>query len=160
MDGGVLIAQESRPGRSGGAMLKYMAALFLFASVLTIGAIVNESEYIDRIPSQILIFLICSAPVFLTGNHPRHRLLVIFMACYYLIFGISDFVDIFLGIKSNFIMGDTSFLRSPDGVDRGMTKPDWVVIIGAISFLCGYYLLSKFIGNRQSRAFSRDWNHS
>jgi len=156
IEGGGVTAQESRPGKSRLGVLNYFIACFFFALVLMIGAVVNESNNACHIPFQIMLFLICSSPFFLGGNKPRHRLLVIFMACYYLIFGMSNFFGIILGANDQFIMGTNRFLKAPDA---GMPKSDWVVIIGAVSFLCGYYLLSKLYGNRQSRIFGKDWNY-
>lgn len=136
------------------AGLKYFAVCFLFAVVLTAGAVFNDSAYLGRIPYQIMMFALCSGPFFLGGNNPRHRLLAIFMASYYLIFGMSNFFDLILGLNNQFMLGTDQHIQA---ADSGMSWSDWVVVIGGLAFLVGYFFISRANGNRPSKVFVRDW---
>lgn len=146
--------KKNQPKTSVNAGFKYAAVCFLFFVTLTIGAIFNESSRIERIFYQLPLFIICSAPYFLGSKNPHHRLLAIFMVSYYFIFGMSDFFDILLGINTP---GMFAARQSLQGAAEGLTKSDWIVIVGAISFLSGYFLLYKFIGNRRARVLVKDW---
>ena len=132
----------------------YLAVSFLFVIVLAAGAIFNASASPGRIAFQVVMYILCSAPFFLGGRYPRHRLLALFMASYYLLFGMANLINIVFGIDPRFLLGTSQHLGG-----NGFSKADWIVILGGISFLSGYFLFSKAYGNRQSNVFRRDWNY-
>lgn len=134
--------------------LLYALACFLFLTVLVGGAAWNDTGTPGRILYQTILFALCAAPFFLGGHKPAHRLLVIFLASYYLLFGMAGFFSIVFGLHSGFILGTSQDLDSGTSF---LSKPDWVILIGALCFLAGYFLVSALKGGRPSRLFARDW---
>jgi hypothetical protein len=154
MRGAYMVVQEGLPGDSRNTALKYVVVCLCFGLVLMIGPFINDSFSFSRIPFQVMLFLLCYGACCLGGNIPRHRLMLIFVACYYLIFGMADFLDI-LGVNDEFLLGANRYLKSPNVI---MTKSDWVVITGILSFIFGYYVVSRRYANRKSGVFAEDWN--
>jgi hypothetical protein len=155
MSGGYLLTQNNKTKININAALKHIASCFFFAMVLIIASLINESNQKCHIPFQIILFTICTWPIFLGSSNNKHRLLLIFMACYYIIFGLSNFFDIIFGLNQKLLLGPTQFLKSPN---VNMPKSDWVIIIGAVSFVLGYYISCKLFGGRQTKIFSKDWD--
>ncbi len=144
----------SQAAPRGSAQIKFAVACLLFTVALTASAVFSKSANAGSIPYQVILFLMCSAPFFLGGGNPNHRLLAIFMACYYTIFGMASFLDIVTGQKSGFVLGETLHIQVSDQL---LTKSDWVVIIGGIAFLCGYYVVNRLRGKKRFSALARDW---
>jgi hypothetical protein len=145
------VRQPTADGVSGGL---YLAAFFLFTAILGMGAIYNDSDNIGKLPYQVAMFLLCTSPVLLARNNPHHRLLVIFMVCYYMIFGMSNYFDVLFGTHTDFVLGGKIVFKT---ISDEMSKSDWVVIVGGLSFISGYFVLYRIIGSRPSMLFAKDW---
>lgn len=138
----------------GNSGLKYAAVSLFFILILVAGAIYNNSDNIGKIPYQIVLYLVCSAPFFLNGNNPNHRLLAIFMASYYMNFGLANYIEIFFGIHTDFVLSGKLVFKS---VGDKLSRSDLVVIVGSLAFLVGYLLIYKMYGKHISQRFIREW---
>jgi hypothetical protein len=143
--------------RKGGASRLYFFACLAFVLSLVLGSIINEGELGGRALYVTLLFAICAGPGFLGRFDPQHRLLSVFMGAYFVIFGMATYIGVITGDTLEAVWG------GPAAVDLGrgnvITISDAVVILGALCFLGGYFLVHNTRGQRQSRFMAREWRY-
>lgn len=139
------------------SLRNFIIFLSFFVTSLIVSIIVHENFAFERVPFTVIIFLICMWPFFFLKNNPKYRLLIVYMSCYYLIFGMSNFIDCILGVKSSFLLGDSRFTNLNSEI---LFLSDMVVIIGALSFLTGFFLYTYVFKYKDSFAFAKDWNYN
>jgi hypothetical protein len=80
------------------------------------------------------------------------------MAAYFVIFGIRDLADVTGG---GFIALAPSDLPIGSALDSAILgRSDWVVLVGAATFLAGYFFLFKFTERRTSQFLAYEWRRS
>jgi hypothetical protein len=90
----------------------------------------------------VALFALCTAPVlFLERLNGRYVLLAVFMAFYFLFFGMLDSIAL--------IFGTTQMLVQPGGAE-------WALLVGATCTLVGYLLTSRIARNAPRRP-ADDW---
>lgn len=97
----------------------------------------------ERLLYLVLLFAICSTPVLLLkkGND-RFAIYTIFLAMYFVSFGVQD------------VVGLTSATGAAGSATGTLSEAEWLIILGGISFTVGYQLSTS---PRQSAALVRDW---
>ncbi len=95
-----------------------------------------------------LLFALCSAPIMLLDSlHGRYVLLAIFMAFYFLFFGMLDFLRIVLGVET----ADTS------GSGAGMSATEWCILCGGVCLWIGYLAGAHLPRREQRQLVVADW---
>lgn len=96
----------------------------------------------------VLLTAICSSPLlWMQQLNGRYILLAVFMAIYYLFFGMADVLAL--------------FFPGGGGMESGLiTAAEAVVLAGAASALLGYHAIANLLGSRPAPAVTKDWSPS
>ena len=105
----------------------------------------------------IILFAVCAGPVLMGRRNLRHRLVAIFMGCYFLIFGLHPTIQVLSG-QNGLIVWGPSETSEGVGADYVLTS-DAVVILGAIAALGGYFLVPAARGRRSSAFLDHEWRY-
>lgn len=91
------------------------------------------------------LFALCSAPILLIrAYNDRFALLAIFMAEYFVLFGMQDFLSLFMGVPLSAI---ADFL----------TPAEWLILAGAVMALLGYLVAARSVPVAQGATGASDW---
>ena len=103
----------------------------------------NDALYV------ILLGFICTLPVlFTTSYRGKQSLMLLFLAFYFSSFGLKDI--------SSFIANEPISRYEPDALFSG---GEIAILLGAICFILGYVIISKFSTDRSKGIMIRDWSH-
>ncbi len=126
-----------------------VGVVFLFVLALLWRALTVESFPLDRVPYQVILFTLCSAPYFLLRRNPSMRLVAFFMLFYYAIFGAAEFVYFFA--PSEYVLFDASKF-----IEKSFLS-DVLIAIGALSLLAGSLLTAFLLKGKRAAWFSLEW---
>ncbi len=131
------------------SLLLLFGVVLVFVLALLWGALTAESFPLERVPYQVILFTLCSAPYFLLRRNDALRLIAFFMLFYYAIFGAAEFVYFFAPSKYVLFESSKFIVKS--------FQSDILIIMGAVSLLAGS-LLSTFLLKKKSAGwFSLEW---
>lgn len=150
----VPVAAGLRRGNPGRA---YALTVLAFILVTVVAGILNESFVVARATYAVTIFVLCSGLYFFGGSAPRHRLMSMFMACYFAIFGMAAFIYLLIGE-----LPVVQFGRGEVTADdlAQLTTSDVAIILGGLAALGGYFSLNAMRGNRKSKFLAYEWRYS
>jgi hypothetical protein len=136
----------------------FLALYMSFAIALLIACIFHERLDMLNIAYCAILFAICLGPALLGRNDPRHRMLSLFIGCYFVIFGLTSMIKLFAGEAPQ-------ALFSLDGAAGSVESPyaltsDAVVILGALAFLAGYFLISNLRSSTSSEFLTYEWPYA
>jgi hypothetical protein len=149
-------AQAVAP-RRGNASRTYFLSCLAFAITLLVAGILHDQLDAGVTAYCTILFAICVGPALLGRHNARHRILSVFMGCYFVIFGLAATVGVVTGEGARRLWGER------DGAGTGGAEyalaSDAAVIIGALMFLAGYFLLQNLRGNKPSRFLASEWRY-
>lgn len=135
--------------RSKPLLIRYRGAAFLAANVAFVLLIIWGSS-VWNVPLWrplylCALFALCSAPILtLTAFNDRYVLLALFMAEYFVVFGLLDFQSVLLG--------------EPLSTDADFTTPaEASILVGAIAVLVAYLAVARSVATARASAAVRDW---
>lgn len=143
------------PGRS---LLIYFTLCASFAGSIFIADMAQGGDGASADLYCTVLFAICAGPAIFGRHNPRHRLLSMFMACYFVIFGIHPTVQILTGQHAPLPWAIDETTTSV-GADYALIS-DSVVILGALAALAGYFAASALSGRRASTFLDHEWRYS
>lgn len=125
-------------------VVAYVGANILFAVVMAIGYGVGGQPN-PRILYLFLLFALCSTAIIdLDGLNGRYSLLALFLAMYFVYYGLQDLTNLF----------DSEIGETPEGM---LSLTEMLVLVGGVMLVIGYRIAAK-IGNPQGSALlSTDW---
>jgi len=135
----------------------YFALCAGFALIILLArSLQNEG---DVTPSLycIILFAICAGPALMGRHNLRHRLLAMFMGCYFVVFGLHPTVQVLSG-QNGLIGWGAGEANTGVGANSALTS-DAVVILGALAALGGYFLVSALRGGRPSTFLNHEWRY-
>jgi hypothetical protein len=139
-------------------LLAYVTLCVAYAAVLLVANLVQNRQDFGACGYCILLFGICAGPGLMGRHNARHRLLSIFVWCYFAIFGLYTTTKILTG-------SGTGGLFGPGGVGDEATRgylltSDVVVIFGILALLAGYFLVSASRRGRPSTLLDHEWQYT
>jgi hypothetical protein len=149
----------SYPGHAGhkNSLPAYFALCVGFAvTTLVAHSIHNEADSTASLYCVVL-FGVCAGPMLMGRHNFRHRLLAIFMGCYFLIFGLHTTIQVLSG--QNGLMFYRPGATSTGVVADYELTSDVVVILGALAALGGYFLVPAARGRRSSSFLDHEWRY-
>jgi len=141
--------------RRGNASRTYFLSCLAFAIALLVGGIIHDRLDVGATAYCAILFSICVGPALLGRHNARHRILSVFMGCYFVIFGLAASVAIVTGGEARRIWGSQQ--TAGGGTGEFALTSDVAVILGALMFLAGYFLLQNLRGSRPSRFLACEW---
>lgn len=136
---------------------KYALTVLAFFTVVIVAGILNQEFQLARTAYVTVLFVLCAGPYFFAGSNPKHRLLAMFMACYFAIFGMAAFFYLIDGASPVVVWG-TGAVTQDDLAH--LTTGDVAVILGGLCALGGYFFFQKLRGTRKSRFLACEWRYS
>ena len=136
----------------------YFALCAGFALTILVARIIQNGGDPTTSFYCIILFAICAGPALMGRHNIRHRLLAMFMGCYFVVFGLHPTVQVLSGQSglAGWGPGETS---TRVGADYALTS-DAVVILGALAALGGYFLVSALRAGRPSIFLNQEWRYS
>ena len=130
-------------------ILRYRGALYVLANVtfcLLSGWGYTIADVSLGRPIYLCgLFALCSVPILLLrAYNDRFALLGIFMAEYFLLFGMQDFLSLFMSTP---LSATTDFL----------TPAEWLILAGGVMALLGYVVAARSVPLAASAHVSSDW---
>src|SRR3984957_337452 len=140
------------------ALPAYFALCAIFSFAILVARF--RQTRVDAIASLycIVLFAVCVGPALIGRYNLRHRILAMFMGCYFVIFGLHPTVEALTGQIAPIVWG-ASETSAGVGEDYALTS-DAVVIIGALALLAGYFLVSAIRGDKASTFLNHEWRYS
>ncbi|MEQ1802921.1 MAG: hypothetical protein ABL989_13415 [Gammaproteobacteria bacterium] len=135
----------------------YIMSCLVFSITVLVLGILNKEIPFARIAYVTMMFVICAGPFLLGRGNPRHRLVSIFMGIYFMLFAIGGLAQIIDGAAAELMWGQGALKVSDSSA---LTASDFVVIIGGLCFLAGYFLTDRARGRRHSKFLANEWRHS
>jgi hypothetical protein len=133
---------QSAPAKLRLPLYFLLNALFLLA-VLALDGMGGSPN--ARVLHLVLLFAVCSTPVLdLDGLNGRFVIPSLFLAFYFVSFGLLDFLNLPKGISSETTGGMFS-------------KTEGVILTGAVMFTVGYRAAMALFGGSRQRRQERDW---
>ncbi len=157
-----LTPQPGTPAYAGSTRHKsslpaYFALCAGFAVTILVASIAQNQVDTTASLYCIALFATCAGPVLMGRRNLRHRLLAIFMGCYFVIFGLHPTLQV--------LSGQTGFIAwGPSETNTGVAavyalKSDVVVVIGGLAALAGYFLVFALRGRRPSHFLDHEWRY-
>jgi hypothetical protein len=124
--------------------LLYVGAAAGFIALAGIGAVAGGGAD-PRLAYVCALFLVCASPIlFVDKLNGRYMLLCIFLPIYFMTFGASDLLDLFLG-------------AAPVAPSGSAAKAEVAIVLGAALIVLGYRAVADY-GRRVGRNMaSKDW---
>ena len=139
----------------------YLISCLAFSVMLIVLGLFNrlfDKEILfSRIVYVTMMFVICAGPFLLGRDNPRHRLVSIFMGCYFLLFATGGLSQIIDGAAAELIWGGGALKL---GDSNALTASDFVVTVGGLCFLVGYFFTNRARGRKRSRFLANEWRYS
>jgi len=135
----------------------YGLASLAFVMVLIVTGILHNDFHVARTAYVAVLFALCAGPYFLAGRNPKHRLLAMYMACYFAVFGMAAFFYLIDGELPVVVWG-TGEVTEDDLAN--ITTADAVIVLGALMTLAGYFFLQKLRGPGKSNFLAYEWRYS
>jgi hypothetical protein len=153
--GGTASVAAVRP--RGSMLLVYMVVVVVYSAALLLASVVQNRHDFGAVGYCILLFAICAGPGLMGRHNPRHRLLSVFMGCYFAIFGLYTTTKILTGSITGGLFG-------PNGAGDAATQAytltsDAVVIFGILALLGGYFLIAAQRRRQPSTFLDHEWRY-
>jgi len=139
------------------ALPAYFTLCAAFAVAVIVASIVQNQVDMTASLYCIALFAICAGPVLIGRRNLRHRLLAIFMGCYFIIFGLHPTLQVLTGQTGFIAWGINATNTGVEGVYA--LKSDMVVIVGGLAALAGYFLIFALRGQRLSHFLDHEWRY-
>jgi hypothetical protein len=139
------------------ALPAYFALCAIFSFAILVARF--RQTRVDAIASLycIVLFAICVGPALMGRYNLRHRILAMFMGCYFVIFGLHPTIQAMTGHIAPIAWGSS---ETSTGVGAGYAlTSDAVVIFGALALLAGYFLVSAMRGDKPSTFLNHEWRY-
>jgi hypothetical protein len=154
--------QSLRPASVGAegdrsASLTYFWLCLSFAIMILVARIVQNRLEASASLYCMVLFAICVGPALLGRRNPRHRIISMFMGCYFLIFGLDATVRAVTGEATLSLWGSNETTTGV-GPDYALTS-DVVVILGSLALLAGYFFVHKLRGSKSSTFLGHEWRY-
>lgn len=135
----------------------YLLVVGGFLLSLIIAGLFQDRMPVGRVIYVTLLCAICAGPFLIGSGNPRHRILAIFTASYFIIFGMSTYFAVLTGDPIAVMWGDAAAMRL--SAEAFLTTSDLVVLLGGLMFLAGYFLMFRMRERRQSTFLAHEWRH-
>ena len=123
--------------------LLYVGAVAAFIAVAGIGATAGGGD--PRLLYLCALFSVCASPIaFVDKLNGRYMLLCIFLPVYFMTFGASDLLDLFL-VQAPLVRSDSA------------GKAEIAIVIGAALIVLGYRAIAELAGRVDGNAAVKDW---
>jgi hypothetical protein len=130
--------------RSVNRSLLYVGSVAGFVALAGIGAAAGGGAD-PRLTYVCALFLVCASPIlFVDKLNGRYMLLCIFLPIYFMTFGASDLLDLFLGPA----------LVAPSG---SAGKAEIAIVLGAALIILGYRAMAELAGRVDRETTAKDW---
>ena len=151
------LASADAPARNS-VFMAYVVLCMSFAVAILVANVTQSRQDTSGGLYCIALFAVCAGPGLMGRYNPRHRLLSLFMGCYFVIFGLHSTMKILTG-------ANTGGLFRPDGTSDGMgagyvLASDAAVILGVLALLAAYFLVSALRGRKASTFLDYEWRYT
>jgi hypothetical protein len=124
--------------------LLYVGSVAGFIALAGIGAAAGGSAD-PRFAYVCALFLVCASPIlFVDKLNGRYMLLCIFLPIYFMTFGASDLLDLFLG-------------PAPVAPSGSTGKAEIAIVLGAALIILGYRAIAELAGRVDRGTSAKDW---
>ncbi len=152
-----MTAAKRSPPAGANPARNYGLAVLACITVLIVAGIVNQEFQVARTAYVAVLFVICAGPYFFAVSNSKHRLLAMFMACYFAVFGMAAFFYLIQGELPVMVWGTGEV--TADDLAR-LTTGDGVIVLGALFAIAGYFFFHKLRGTRKSTFLAYEWRYS
>lgn len=150
-------SRRTLPVGRGKAGRNYLLICGGFVLSLILASLFTDHMPVGRVLYVTLLCAICAGPFLIGSGNPRHRILAIFMGAYFIIFGMSTYFAVLSGESIAVMWGDSESMML--SAEAFLTASDFVVLLGGIAFLGGYYLMYGMRIRKSSGFLSYEWRY-
>jgi hypothetical protein len=123
--------------------LLYVGAVAAFIAMASVGASAAAGD--PRLLYLCALFAVCASPIgFVDKLNGRYMLLCIFLPVYFMTFGASDLLDLFL-------------VQAPIPRSGSAGKAELAIVLGAALIALGYRAIAELPGRVDGRSAAKDW---